>query len=79
MSYRLLNRTTPKGRRTYRCIWCGEDIPAGEQHIHEISVFDGNFQDHRWHPECEAAAQECWDGWDSEFLPWSNPRGDWSR
>lgn len=58
MSYQLLNITKPKARKSYKCIWCDEPILSGEVHVHEISKYDGNLQDHRWHNECNAAAQE---------------------
>lgn len=58
MGYLLLHETKPKARKRYLCIWCPEFIEIGQQHIHEASVYDGDFQDHRWHPECKKAADE---------------------
>jgi len=52
MSYTQLRRTKPIARKNYRCVYCGEKIHKGEKHIHEISIFEGEFQDHRWHKEC---------------------------
>ena len=57
MSYQLISETRPKARKQYDCIWCVEKIAAGEAHIHEVSKYDGELQDHRWHPECHEAAQ----------------------
>lgn len=58
MSYQLLSETKPKARKPYRCIWCPEQIAKGEVHVHEVSKYEGEFQDHRWHPECKAASDE---------------------
>jgi hypothetical protein len=57
MSYELIAETRPKARKAYRCIWCVEPIGKGEVHVHEVSKFDGELQDHRWHPECQDAAR----------------------
>lgn len=56
MSYQLLSLTNPKARKEYGCIWCREKIQKGEVHVHESSKYEGDFQDHRWHPECQEAA-----------------------
>lgn len=56
MSFQLLSETKPKARKPYACIWCTEKIQVGEVHIHQASKYDGDFQDHRWHPECWSAA-----------------------
>lgn len=58
MSYQLLSKTEPKARKNHKCIWCGELIEVGLVHVHESSKFEGDFQDHRWHPECWTAAGE---------------------
>jgi hypothetical protein len=71
MSYQLLSRTEPKARKEYRCIWCPEKILKGEAHVHEVSKFDGELQDHRWHPECLAACGSD----DDSFCPHECKRG----
>lgn len=58
MSYTLLSETTPKARKEHRCIWCGEPILVGERYRCERSVYDGQMQYHKWHLECNAAANE---------------------
>lgn len=55
MSYTLLSESWPVARKAHLCIWCGEGIPVGEKHRHERSIYEGNFQDHRWHMECDQA------------------------
>lgn len=55
MSYQLLSESTPKARKQHRCIWCGQSIEAGTVYRHERSMYDGNFQNHHWHLECDAA------------------------
>lgn len=55
MSYTLLSEVERTARKRHRCIWCWQHIEPGERHIDERSVYDGEFQAHRWHPECRAA------------------------
>ena len=75
MSYELLSETTPKARKDYSCIWCGEPIPKGEFHVHEVSKYDGDFQDHRWHPECIKASKEYFSADGEEFFGGEFKRG----
>ena len=51
----ILRQIKLKAAKVHSCIWCPEKIAKGEQHLHLISVFNRDFQDHRWHPECLAA------------------------
>lgn len=71
MSYDLLREHRPKARKDYKCIWCGEPIPKGSEHYHEISIYCGEFQNHRWHFECidyfHTLGEE-------EFSAWGNER-----
>lgn len=39
-------------RKEYRCIWCGQDIHAGEPYIRALIDVDGYLQDQHWHSEC---------------------------
>ena len=50
--YTLLSETTPVARVPHQCIWCGEVIEKGTRYHHERSIYDGHFQNHKWHPEC---------------------------
>lgn len=82
MSYTCLRETTPVARKEHKCIWCGQLIPVGERYHREHSIFDGRFQDHRWHNECWDAAQQFFrESHDNEFVVYENPRGrepdDW--
>lgn len=70
----LLSETFPAARKAHTCIWCGEPIPVAEKHRHERSKFDGEFQDHRWHLECDAAAVEYFRSDGPEFAPHDNER-----
>lgn len=76
MSYRLLRDSWPVARKAHRCIWCGQTISVGERYRNEYSVYDGAFQNHHWHSECDADAREYFsdgDG-DDEFIPYSAER-----
>lgn len=48
-----LSLATRKAGKSYRCIWCWQLIKKGEGYIREASVYDGEFQDFKWHPECK--------------------------
>lgn len=75
MSYTLFSMTDRKAAKPHRCVWCGEAINKGEAYLDERSVFDGNIQRNRWHPECHAAAVQGWnDGDDAEFCPGEQER-----
>ena len=54
-------------------IWCGQIIPIGEQHCHEVSRYD-DFQDYRWHRECRDEATTLFARGDIEFIPYENER-----
>ncbi len=74
MNYRLIKETFPVARKKHRCIWCGESIPVGLKHRHEISEFDV-LQDHRWHLECDASAVIYFNNEDGpEFSAYENER-----
>ena len=76
MSYELISESWPKARKEYNCIWCPEKINKGMQHIHEVSKYDGDFQDVRWHIECLSAFDEYYKATrDGEFDPHSHLRG----
>ena len=74
--YEIISETRPKARKQYNCIWCPEKIQKGEVHFHEVSKYDGEFQDHRWHLECEKAAQAWFrESRETEFEPHACKRG----
>ena len=54
--YLALSETEPVARKEHRCIWCPEKILKGERHLKEASLYQGDFQNHRWHMECRRAA-----------------------
>lgn len=58
MTYALLAESFPTARKRHRCIWCGQHIAPGEKYRREKSVYDGEMQDFKWHPECAEAQQE---------------------
>ena len=75
MSYALISERAHKALKRYRCIWCGEQIPIGTQYVREFSVYDGDVQKHKWHPECKGAAEEFFrENGEDEFSPWENER-----
>lgn len=75
MSYSLISKTRPVARKDHRCIWCGENIPKGEQYVSERSTYDDEFQNHHWHIECLIYAQDVSDENPWEFSPYENERG----
>ena len=75
MGYQLLSLTRPVARHEHQCIWCPEKIERGLKHVHEVSVFDGQFQNHRWHEECSKAHKESFDPNEPELYPHECKRG----
>lgn len=77
MSYILLSESHPVARKEHKCIWCGQPISVGEKHRRERSIYDGKFQDQRWHFECDEAfkAEIHYEGcYELEFEPYGNER-----
>ena len=74
MTYHLMRETYPKAAKPHRCIWCGETIPKGEQYRHESSIYDGRWQDHKWHMECDEDSREYFAGGEEEFTAYSADR-----
>lgn len=76
MSYSLLRLTQPKARKEHACMWCREPIRKGRTYTRESSVFEGNMQDHAWHPECYTAAQKWFrETGEDSFDPHEHARG----
>lgn len=77
MSYTLLSQSHPVARKAHTCVWCGQSIAIGEKHRHERSIYDGRFQNQRWHPECDEAFKaelRHEGGCELEFEPYENER-----
>lgn len=76
MSYDLLGLTKRRARKIHACIWCNEKIQQGETYEDEASVYYGELQRLRWHPECYAAAQVWFREFgEEEFEPHACKRG----
>lgn len=45
-----------KAKKKHMCVWCAEIIEIGEIYFRLINVFDGNFNDSRYHLECSEAS-----------------------
>lgn len=63
-----------KGRKNYRCVWCGDSIPIGLEHLYRVYRFDGEFQTDRVHGECIKASKDCED-LEEGFEAWTFVRG----
>ena len=67
-----------KTRRAKRCNWCSERIGKGDPSVVTSGVYEGNFYQGRYHPECSAAItryyteNECWG---EEMPEWQMNRG----
>ena len=55
MSYESISAKYVKARSEHQCVWCGEKILKGEDHLSRAYRFDGSFQRDRVHAECEKA------------------------
>lgn len=73
MSYTLMSESKPRARKRHFCIWCGDAINKGEVYRHERSVYDGHWQDHKWHLECDEASEDHF-RYQEEFCPYDNER-----
>lgn len=76
MSFTLLSEAERTARKAHRCIWCWESIRVGDRYLDERSIYDGNMQRNRFHPEChdamrQAASEE---GGVIEWIPGENER-----
>ena len=74
MSYTLISERSHKALKRYLCIWCGEAILPGQQYVREFSVYEGDVQKHKWHPECREASAEFFREVDNEFSPFDMER-----
>ena len=50
------NTRNHRGRKVYRCEWCGEDIPVGETFVNFTGRWQDEFYNWRMHLECYEAA-----------------------
>lgn len=73
MSLSRVSVKMPVARKTYRCIWCGEEIHKGEQYVRTFTNYDGDAQDCKWHNECVEYLEANDDG-TIEFCAFSNER-----
>lgn len=80
MSYTHFSTDRRKAQKHHTCIWCGQGIAVSEIYLDERSVYDGEIQRQRWHPECsEYAARTHFEEGEEEFTPWDNlrPTAEW--
>lgn len=57
MSAECFQQTLIKSaKKHHKCIWCGEPIFIGQPYERQPVVFDGDFQDNKYHPECWSVA-----------------------
>ena len=66
-----------QARKQHGCIWCPEPIAVGERYKRQASVYCGDFQSNKYHPECwDAMVQEQTEWPDEpEFEAHSHERG----
>ena len=75
MSYTLFSQKTVIAKKRHKCIWCGEGIEPWTKYVREASVYDGDFQDHKWHAECLEQCQIDNEGeWEYEISAYGNER-----
>lgn len=74
MSYALLRDTARVAIKKHRCIWCGEPILIGDKYRYEESIYEGHFQHHHWHPECDEDSRDYFRSGEEEFMPYSAER-----
>ena len=68
----VLKTSTPKARKTHKCMFCGAKIEIGDKYDRSTCVFDGNLYDWITHCECSKVASilemydDCDDGVDED-------------
>lgn len=76
MSWQILSSGHRTARKQHRCIWCGEAIEPKTRYAHTAGIFDGEFQDNKFHVECDdACARYFRDYNDDYFEPYEFARG----
>ena len=75
MSWTTLGERVVTARKQHDCIWCGESIMVSEAYKRITGVSDGEFQDGKWHIECDKAAQANYDWYDETFPAYAFKRG----
>jgi hypothetical protein len=73
MSYRLLSENNLKATKSHNCMWCADKVLIGEQYVRDVSVYNSDFQNNAWHPECWDAVKRLWE--EDEYDPHSFKRG----
>ncbi len=75
MSMDVIYEKSVKCRKAHECIWCGENIGAGDTVPFIKYVFDGCIHGDHYHPECKEAADK-YEFYDDEgFDPYMFERG----
>lgn len=63
-----------KTRKRHRCVWCGTHIEIGQPAHSSAWIWEGNFQQGHFHPECWSAlsrSEDDGEGW----IEGEQPRG----
>ena len=47
-----------RSQKRRRCCWCSQIIEIGDPYDRENCIFEGDFQDNVYHPECYAVAHD---------------------
>lgn len=79
MSYTLLSQSNQIARKTHKCTWCGETIKKGDDYHSERSIYQGCWQYHKFHLECNVSAVDYgkeWGGSEFEFDEYEMKRGE---
>lgn len=71
----VLQHKEVKCRKRHVCIWCGEDINMGDKAMYFSGIYEGDFQSHYMHPECDSAASRS-DIDEYGFTAYENKRGE---
>ncbi len=66
--------TKHKAAKNHRCIYCDTRILKGELYIRSAGIWEGDFQDLKWHPECLTDHLKTCDPQYPEIFPGEYPR-----
>lgn len=77
MGVNLTSRQVKSTRKKCYCDWCDQTINAGDPSVYETWIYEGDFGQGRYHPECREAIDRWFKkyGRDDDFPDYSMNRG----
>lgn len=76
MSYTQLRHAFHRARTQHKCIWCGGVINKGDLYDRVVGIYEGEFQDDCYHPDCKLACKDYFrnNPYEEDFEPYEQER-----